>query len=723
MKIPVQVIENPLKSIEILTPESDWYAYEQYCDGAYAKAFGPDGENTYFAYNLDPWLQSLTFRLTYNNDETKDVKVDSPAGNEAQYSLAGYVLEIKDKQQSQEWTEGENQVTLRYMGQTLNANVKLKASTVASITADTNGFYYIEESDGYRKHIEDRWYYYFSSFCKQTEITVKYTNGTTETLSCSALPGGAIVHLQANDMADLGDSAPLQVGDNTLYITYRGQTASVTVPVLSKDSAPTLTITNPATYTFYSGVHSIYPYGMTLKVTHSDSDTAPETIVINEAVEFGNGASTHYVLPNGRTMDIKIPSIGPGEHTGTISYMGAEASFTYTIVNNTQSGDIVDMNIESIVCEAPTDDGIGTAFTVIYKNGQTCTITPAQKLKELPISFMNEMDGATNVRYLTKNGSGVFDLNLSIYKTSEGKIHSVWFYAHNAMGQTLLVGEPGEAFEAYHLGLNASATAVDNRSVGVIEGVFVDTKDAGVNGKMVSNSADAVSVSVVSGTADISATNITMDADATQSLAEANKAVDIATDVAALHFGAAAMAEIAQNASDGATLAVSCTETLPEGLDVSGGAMLEVTLSAKEGSKESYLLSSTDTQRDIRMTLPVPEALTDAETLYVYYLADDGTLALMESAQEDGKLVIETSHFSRYLLTDEKLLDDKPDDNDEPDATTPTATPAPAAGDSKPPKTGDDSPLGLMAALLALSALGMGAVLVLKKQRNQAHRN
>ena len=60
----------------------------------------------------------------------------------------------------------------------------------------------------------------------------------------------------------------------------------------------------------------------------------------------------------------------------------------------------------------------------------------------------------------------------------------------------------------------------------------------------------------------------------------------------------------------------------------------------------------------VTVKIPLPEEFDESDAYYVYYQADDGTLTDMHATFENGYVSFTTNHFSRYIITTEKLADD-----------------------------------------------------------------
>lgn len=91
-----------------------------------------------------------------------------------------------------------------------------------------------------------------------------------------------------------------------------------------------------------------------------------------------------------------------------------------------------------------------------------------------------------------------------------------------------------------------------------------------------------------------------------------------------------------------------------------------------------------------KVTVSVPFELPEGKAgtdYYVAYVADDGNITAMPTTYADGILSFETTHFSNYVILENK-----------------TVTPTP---DPSIPETGDNSRLVLFVVLTAASAAGL----------------
>lgn len=101
-----------------------------------------------------------------------------------------------------------------------------------------------------------------------------------------------------------------------------------------------------------------------------------------------------------------------------------------------------------------------------------------------------------------------------------------------------------------------------------------------------------------------------------------------------------------------------------------------------------------------KVTVSVPFELPEGKAgtdYYVAYVADDGTITAMPTTYADGVLTFETTHFSSYVVLENKTV-------------TPEPTPDPSN-----PQTGDNSLLFLWVTVMLLSAAGLTVCLTKRR--------
>ncbi len=182
--------------------------------------------------------------------------------------------------------------------------------------------------------------------------------------------------------------------------------------------------------------------------------------------------------------------------------------------------------------------------------------------------------------------------------------------------------------------------------------------------------------------------------------------VEIETDVATVEISKAAVLAMTKNATANSTL----------GLVVEEKAKTELPATQKlEGATVAYELTATvdgnpvfkagNASTDSPVYISVPYEKTANTTLEVYYVSADGkTQEKMVAEYENGVLTWTTNHFSTFVIV-EKANAAKDD----------AAKPADA---KKPPRTGDESNLGLWFALALLATCATVTTTVVAKKKN-----
>ncbi len=174
---------------------------------------------------------------------------------------------------------------------------------------------------------------------------------------------------------------------------------------------------------------------------------------------------------------------------------------------------------------------------------------------------------------------------------------------------------------------------------------------------------------------------------------------------------------------------VDLMDTLPNevwGYSFMTGFNVEIELYYRgRGNSYEHIGNITEFDGEVEFVLTAPDAfnnIPEGKTrVFKLVRVHDGISEVIEvEVFAGGRFETKSDRFSDFILlysdigdsTGDDTLDDTPDDTE----TTETAPATPAPG-SEIPTTGDSRPLGLMVALLALSILGLGTVLILGKKR------
>lgn len=111
----------------------------------------------------------------------------------------------------------------------------------------------------------------------------------------------------------------------------------------------------------------------------------------------------------------------------------------------------------------------------------------------------------------------------------------------------------------------------------------------------------------------------------------------------------------------------------------------------------------------VTVELPVPAALKDAETVYVYHVGEDGIILVATSAVTDGKISFTTDKFSPYIFSKVELKKASAGKTDEPSTSEPGDT-------SNPGSTGNPSTGIALAVAPVVLAAGAFVVTAFKKK-------
>lgn len=115
----------------------------------------------------------------------------------------------------------------------------------------------------------------------------------------------------------------------------------------------------------------------------------------------------------------------------------------------------------------------------------------------------------------------------------------------------------------------------------------------------------------------------------------------------------------------------------------------------------------------VTVKVPVPEALKNLKTVFVYHIEENGTYTEVSCKLENGMVVFSAKSFSKYVVSGKKLdskgepAADQPATNNPGTSTTPGSTNEPNAN------TG----AGGVAAVLGVSALAAAALIISKKRK------
>lgn len=261
-----------------------------------------------------------------------------------------------------------------------------------------------------------------------------------------------------------------------------------------------------------------------------------------------------------------------------------------------------------------------------------------------------------------------------IYGDDYDSFYEGWCVPAKEIVEKLIVFEPKEEVTVE----NGTATVPDS-SVEITEG-----KDVVID---VTDTEEKVS-SVVIGSETV------------DKIADAETSVEIKLPDATVSFDKTAIGSIGTQAGETAVTIVA-KEVEDTTLTTEQKAALEekevcaiLNLEAFAGETKITEFGGGKVTVSVPFTLPEGKAGTD---YYVAYVADDGTITAMPTTYADGILSFETTHFSSYVVLENKTV-------------TPEPTPDPSN-----PQTGDNSMLFLWVTVMLLSAAGLTVCLTKRR--------
>lgn len=152
------------------------------------------------------------------------------------------------------------------------------------------------------------------------------------------------------------------------------------------------------------------------------------------------------------------------------------------------------------------------------------------------------------------------------------------------------------------------------------------------------------------------------------------------------------------------------------------GVVMNIKPADKNGSLFSFDITFTKDGKEVQpsgpvtVKVPIPEYLK-GKKIYVYHYNELGKLVAVPSTVEDGFVIFEATHFSVYVLSNELIEDEAPDDtsSDETPATDTDDLSAPSLGDTN---NGSNPSTGIGYAFVpVLLAAGAVAVSISKKRK------
>ena len=265
-----------------------------------------------------------------------------------------------------------------------------------------------------------------------------------------------------------------------------------------------------------------------------------------------------------------------------------------------------------------------------------------------------------------------------IFGDDYASFYENWCVPAKDIVEKLIVFEPKEGAKEEVTVENGTATVPDS-SVEITEGedVVIDVTDT-----------------------EEEVSSVVIGSDTVDKIANAETGVEIKLPDATVSFDAAAIGSIGEQAGE-TDVTIVAKEVEDTTLTTEQKAALEekevcaiLNLEAFAGETKITEFGGGKVTVSVPFTLPEGKAGTD---YYVAYVADDGTITAMPTTYADGILSFETTHFSSYVVLENKTV-------------TPEPTPDPSN-----PQTGDNSMLFLWVTVMLLSAAGLTVCLTKRR--------
>ncbi len=344
------VIESPVAGIEV-TKLPDISTVTENVDGHWRTRWDEATQQDvpYFEYYFDMYGMELTVNYTDGTSEAFTYD-DSNYG-----TFNGYQMGWSVDQEASPWVIGGNAVAVTYMGAQTSFNFTVIEGPVAGIevTKLPDKSTYIENLDGFwsakwdeaaQEYVE-YYYYYFSIY--GMELTVNYTNGTSEAFTYDSSNNGIFNGYQMSWSVDQAAS-PWILGGNTVPVTYLGAQTSFDITVTENPVASIEVTKLPEKSTFIENVNGSWetrwdeatqqevPFfyynfdisGLELTVHYADSTS--EAFTVDDS---NNGVFNGYHMDYSYESQI-IDPWSVGGNAVTVTYMGAQASFDVTVAEN-----------------------------------------------------------------------------------------------------------------------------------------------------------------------------------------------------------------------------------------------------------------------------------------------------------------------------------------------------------------------------------------------------
>ena len=319
----VTIGESNIRSIEVISTNGFTYLENTY----------GNWENGIFWYS--PWYlaSNITIRVTYKDGTTEDIPYFDEFGNHSG-------INYSENQHEVPWTvDGENYLTITYMGAETTVPVIIEASPIESIvvapmtyTVNTNGYWSVnqyQDENGEWFEVEC-----FNYYINPQLVTITMTDGTVISGTPDEIGMQTGYYPECNAYQSYDD--PWGVGDHTATLTFMGITVEYTITIeespIESITAPDMTFIEGTggwfnQYTDNEGVTGIYYYydchPNQVTITYKDGN-----VITGSFDQIWELTGYTPELNSYQTYDTPW---GVGEHTATVSFMGATGKINVTI--------------------------------------------------------------------------------------------------------------------------------------------------------------------------------------------------------------------------------------------------------------------------------------------------------------------------------------------------------------------------------------------------------
>lgn len=359
--------ESPVRSIEVL--DGFTLTVIENVDGNISTAYNPDTgayDREFFRYDCSG-VRKANIRVNYKDGTTRIVHPYE--------EVNGAEVNVSTDQYNTPWTVGgENPITIEYLGATATITGVIVSNPVESITIlQPTSKVFIENTDGYYRYNDDdeQFFYYYTDGIEDTVVQINYTDGTTKTANVNDTVDGYGVNAVSNQYEKHWTVG----GENIITVRYMGREA--TMPVTLQSSPLERLVINHAPTRVYIFGDSMFGKGeyfmpddiSGLSFTAYFKNGTSKTYTSDDLDENGKFGGYGYIIKTNGAQTV-------GNNTVTFSYMGAEATYTVPVVENTTASvEVVKLPTNPVYSQYYSPDWRGTQIKITKTDGTSKTIT------------------------------------------------------------------------------------------------------------------------------------------------------------------------------------------------------------------------------------------------------------------------------------------------------------------------------------------------------------